>query len=70
VQVTDREASGYSAIIKNKMALSNMRTKQTRRDYSSLDEFSEDVELIASNCVTYNGEASIYGQVCSSFCEV
>jgi hypothetical protein len=45
------------------MALSNMRTKQTRRDYSSLDEFSEDVELIASNCVTYNGEASIYGQV-------
>jgi hypothetical protein len=50
-------------VIQNKMALSNMRTKQTRRDYSSLDEFTEDVELIASNCVTFNGEGTIYGQV-------
>jgi hypothetical protein len=54
LQVSDREAKGYSAVIKNKMALSNMKTKQMRRDYSSIDEFNEDVELIVSNCLTFN----------------
>lgn len=54
MQVSDREAANYSKIIKNKMALSNMKTKQMRGDYASLDDFDEDVELIVSNCLTYN----------------
>jgi hypothetical protein len=63
LQVSDREAKGYSAIIKNKMALSNMKTKQMRRDYSSIDEFNEDVELIVSNCLTFNTSSPKYQEV-------
>jgi hypothetical protein len=36
------------------MALSNMRTKLAREEYSSLADFHADVILIATNCFTYN----------------
>ena len=65
-QVSDRIAPGYSTIIgKKKMALSNMKTKIYRGDYSTIEDFQEDVQLIVDNCRKFNAGAEEYVKVSS-----
>jgi len=61
--VSDKIARGYSKAIKNKMALSNMKTKAYRSDYSSLEDFQEDIQLIVDNCRKFNVGSVVYVQV-------
>ena len=64
-QVSDKDAPGYSQIIKTKMALSIMKSKLTAREYSGgLNEFSDDVELIVQNCCTFNSFETVFYKVC------
>ena len=63
--MSDRIASGYSKIIKKKMALSNMKTKIYRGDYSTIEDFQEDVQLIVDNCRKFNAGAEEYVKVSS-----
>lgn len=60
--VSDTYAKGYSAMIKNKMAISVMRKKATQGAYHSLDDFHADVLLIVDNCFTYNTFNSSYSR--------
>ena len=61
--MSDRNAPGYSRIIKKKMALSNMKTKIYRGDYSTIEDFQEDVQLIVDNCRKFNAGAEEYVKV-------
>lgn len=61
--MSDRNAPGYSKIIKKKMALSNMKTKIYRGDYSTIEDFQEDVQLIANNCRMFNAASEEYVMV-------
>lgn len=45
------------------MELTTMKRKVMRGDYSSIDEFHEDVMLIYSNCVTYNSRSKRFIEV-------
>lgn len=63
LQVSDRIAPSYSKIIKRKMALSNMKTKIYRGDYSTIEDFQEDVQLIVDNCRKFNAGAEGYVKV-------
>ncbi|ORD94782.1 BDF1 [Enterospora canceri] len=56
--VTDAEAPGYSAIIKNPMDMSRIRSKLTSREYENLQGFKNDLILIVENCKLYNPENS------------
>jgi hypothetical protein len=40
------------------MDLSQIQTKISKKVYKSKQEFSDDLELIAQNCLTYNGDDS------------
>lgn len=46
------------------MALSNIQTRLMRRDYSSLDDFYEDVRLIFVNCRLYRKDFPDDVEVC------
>ena len=59
--VTDLIAPGYSLIIKQPMDLSTISSKLL--DYSSLKEFSFDIELMFKNCMTFNEENSYIHQL-------
>ena len=61
--MSDKIAPGYSKIIKRKMALSNMKTKIYRSDYSSLEDFQEDIQLIVDNCRLFNRGTDAFIQV-------
>ena len=61
---------GYSKIIKNKMALSNMKTKIYRSDYSSLEDFQEDIQLISDNCRNFNVGSEMFVQVWLQFTNI
>lgn len=67
MQVSDRVAPGYSKVIKRKMALSNMKTKIFRSDYSTIEDFQEDVQLIADNCRKFNVGSDVYVKVPSCY---
>lgn len=63
-QPVDAEAlriPDYHTIIKNPMDLGTIKQKLTNSAYSKCKEFCADVELVFSNCITYNGEASEFG---------
>jgi len=49
----------YPIIIKNPMDLSTVKTKLTKDKYSTLKQFSYDIQLIWDNCITYNLEGSV-----------
>ncbi|KAJ2879907.1 hypothetical protein H4R27_005040 [Coemansia aciculifera] len=44
----------YFDVIKRPIDLSTIRTKLTRRQYKSANEFKEDLELLFSNCFLFN----------------
>lgn len=52
--VQKREAPNYFDIIKNPMDLTTMTKKLKNLQYNNKDDFAADLELIWSNCLTYN----------------
>ncbi|EAY09377.1 Bromodomain containing protein [Trichomonas vaginalis G3] len=53
-------APDYNEIIKQPMALEVVKRKIQTKEYKTLDEFKNDVNLIWANTITYNGEDTIY----------
>ncbi|KAF2345655.1 Protein of unknown function DUF3512 [Trinorchestia longiramus] len=58
--VTDVIAPGYSSIISEPMCFVTMRGKIEQGAYASLKEYENDVKLIVSNCLKYNGPDTVY----------
>ena len=44
----------FDQVIKNPMDLGTMTKKMKALQYKSKDEFTQDLDLIWSNCLTYN----------------
>lgn len=63
--VTDDVAPGYSGAVATPMDLSTMRSKVD--SYQNFAEFEQDIELICSNCILYNGKNSYYGVLADKF---
>lgn len=61
--VTSEEAPDYSSIIDKPMYFSKIQSKLDAHEYTRLDEFKADVELIWENCMTYNTPSSKYYRV-------
>ena len=49
----------YYVIVKKPMDLATMAKKIRFQEYSSLDDFESDFDLIVSNCILFNGEVSV-----------
>lgn len=69
-QDSDKIAPGYSDIVKNKMALSNMKKKIALGEYPTLEAFGEDIKLIVNNCRLYNSRSSIFVRVSVILCTI
>ena len=54
----DKDAPGYSDIIKDRIALSDMKKKISLSQYKHIQELNKDVALMVSNCQLYNIEGS------------
>ncbi|KAJ7478861.1 Bromodomain-containing protein, partial [Mycena galericulata] len=52
--VSKSEAPDYYGVITNPMDLQTMLKKVKQRQYRSKREFKDDLDLIWSNCFTYN----------------
>lgn len=61
--VTSEEAPDYASIIDKPMYFSKIQSKLNAHEYTRLDEFKADVELIWENCMTYNTPSSKYYRV-------
>lgn len=61
--VTSEEAPDYASIIDKPMYFSKIQNKLDAHEYTRLDEFKADVELIWENCMTYNTPSSKYYRV-------
>lgn len=53
----------YYTIVKKPMDFGTIRQKLSEHSYANCKEFAEDVDLVFSNCVNYNGEMSDYGKL-------
>lgn len=51
----------YPEIIKSPMDFGTIKQKLNNSSYSKCKEFCVDMELVFSNCIRYNGEASDFG---------
>ncbi|CUG90450.1 Hypothetical protein, putative [Bodo saltans] len=60
-------AEQYSRVCPAPMDLDLMRTKATRKQYTSVTQLLNDVTLIAKNCVTYNGVGHPLAESAASF---
>ncbi|CAG0894638.1 unnamed protein product [Darwinula stevensoni] len=58
--VTDNIAPGYSSIITHPMDFSSMRGKIVGNEYTSLDDFRSDLDLVCRNAQTYNHPETVY----------
>jgi hypothetical protein len=65
--VTEAIAPRYSEFVKRPMDLSTIKKKIEKGQYSTLEDFNKDVELMLNNCKTYNTPTSEFGMVKSSF---
>jgi len=54
----------YFDIIKNPMDFGTIKEKLKQHQYYNMQHFLEDVELVFSNCILYNGEASQVSHMC------
>ncbi|CAG8525048.1 2484_t:CDS:10 [Diversispora eburnea] len=50
----------YLSVIKNPMDFGTMRKKIEKNEYTSIDQFKDDFELVCNNCRTYNAPDTIY----------
>ncbi|KAJ8902277.1 hypothetical protein NDN08_006684 [Rhodosorus marinus] len=58
--VDPNEVVGYLTIIKSPMDLGTVRQKLESGKYSSLDNLEADIDLIWSNCCTFNPPATVF----------
>lgn len=56
-------AENYYVIIKHPMDISTCREKVIQGKYEDLNAFKNDIDLIWSNCLTYNGKNSVLGMI-------
>lgn len=56
--VTKDIAPDYFDIIDKPMDISVLRAKANRKEYTSIQAFTDDFNLIVQNCTKYNGSAS------------
>ena len=59
MQVTDAIAPGYSKIIKHPMDFSTMARKIKLDQYSDIEGFEKDLQLMVENCHRYNQHGHI-----------
>jgi transcriptional activator SPT7 len=52
--VTDDIATGYSKVITKPICLSEIEKKAIDLEYTSLNRFESDVQLMFDNCIKYN----------------
>ena len=62
IPVNVKKVTDYLRIIKAPMDLGTMKKKAQKREYSSLEEFQADFDLIVSNAKLYNGPDSVYSK--------
>lgn len=63
VEMVDPEKDGapdYLEVIKNPMALNEVKKKLNSNSYANLQEWKDDVNLIWENAKTYNGEDTLF----------
>ncbi|KAG5680412.1 hypothetical protein PVAND_009920 [Polypedilum vanderplanki] len=60
--VTDDIAPGYSSIITRPMDFSTIRQKNEENKYTTLQEFSEDFQLMCDNAIRYNHHETVYNK--------
>lgn len=60
--VTDDIAPGYSAIITRPMDFSTIRQKNEENKYATLQEFSDDFQLMCENAIKYNHHETVYNK--------
>lgn len=60
--VTEDIAPGYFNVVKHPMDLSTIRTKIHDDEYQTLQQFSDDMKLMFTNCLTYNPKITIFYQ--------
>lgn len=65
--VTEEDAPGYFGVITNPMDMSTIRKRLDSREYSSFQQFVEDLELIIANCYKFNGPESEVYKCCEEF---
>jgi len=53
----------YFDVIKSPKDFSMIKSKLANNVYSNFNEFKGEMELVFSNCITYNGENSDYGVI-------
>ena len=64
------EAPGYFDLVKKPMDLSTIRHKLENGEYANVHQWKEDVLLVFSNAVTYNGKGSAVGVIASELHQV
>lgn len=57
-------APNYPQIVTNPMDFSTMRKKLNNNEYTSVQEFIDDIQLICDNAKKFNGETSMYALIC------
>ncbi|PFH53843.1 hypothetical protein AMATHDRAFT_83748 [Amanita thiersii Skay4041] len=60
--VNAEDVPDYYDVIKNPMDFSTMEHKLETKQYSTLDDFTADAQLVFDNCRLYNPEGSIYAR--------
>lgn len=53
----------YPTIVKNPMDFTTIKQKLQDRKYEHMNQFIDDVQLVFSNCILYNGEHNDYGVI-------
>lgn len=69
VDVVGLNIPDYKEVVKKPMDLGTIKDKLAAYEYNNCKEFMDDVELIFSNCILYNEEASDYGALAIKFRE-
>jgi hypothetical protein len=54
----------YHLIVANPMDFHTMKKKLTASEYSSVQQFIDDIQLICDNAKKFNGASSMYGLIC------
>lgn len=58
--VNTQEVPDYACVIKNPMDLTTMTEKIKTYQYSSIEDFEQDFNLMVKNCLTYNEKDTIF----------
>ena len=62
-QVSRQDAPNYKEMIKNPIALKDMRNKTKRNDYKNQQLFVDDIVLMRQNAETFNGAQHPIAQI-------